>query len=161
MANQIVFTVPGAPKGKGRAKSTARIVTKGGKPLAITRHYTPQETAAYMSLVRLAAAQAMAGRPPYTGPIQMHIQIVCPVPASWSLTRRRRALAGEIMPTVKPDSDNVEKAVKDGMNGVVYRDDVQVVDDSKSKRYGEVAGVTVTLTEMEGVERAQGKGGRQ
>lgn len=157
MAQQIKFTVPGVPQGKGRARSSARIIPgKGGKPMAITRHYTPEKTVAYESLIRYAAAQAMEGRPPFTGPIRMEIDIVCPVPASWSKVRQRRALAGEIMPTVKPDGDNVEKAVKDGINGVVYRDDVQVVRDIKGKNYGEVPGVHVIITEMQGVEPAQG-----
>lgn len=157
MAQQINFTVPGAPRGKGRARSSARIIPgKGGKPMAITRHYTPAETEAYESLIRLAASKAMEGLLPFTGPIRMDLAIICPVPASWSNARRLRALAGQIAPTTKPDADNVEKAVKDGINGVVYRDDVQVVQDSKSKRYGEVPGVRVTVTEIEGLEPAQG-----
>ncbi|VFR81133.1 Phage Holliday junction resolvase [plant metagenome] len=124
--------------------------------MAITRHYTPEKTVAYESLIRCAGAQAMDGHPPFTGPVRMEIDIVCPVPPSWSKVRQRRALAGEILPTVKPDGDNVEKAVKDGINGVVYRDDVQVVRDSKGKVYGEVPAVHVVITELQGVESAQG-----
>ncbi|WP_268602553.1 RusA family crossover junction endodeoxyribonuclease, partial [Escherichia coli] len=59
-------------------------------------------------------------------------------------------------PTVKPDSDNVEKAIKDGCNGVVYRDDVQVVDDGKTKVYGAELGVTVEVTFLDHLEPAQG-----
>lgn len=60
----IVFTVPGVPKGKGRAKSSSRIGRdpKTGAARVFTRHYTPEATAAYESLVKLAAAKAMAGR---------------------------------------------------------------------------------------------------
>jgi Holliday junction resolvase RusA-like endonuclease len=48
------------------------------------------------------------------------------VPASWSGKKQRMALAGEVLPTSKPDVDNVVKAVFDGMNGVLWRDDVLV-----------------------------------
>lgn len=71
--------------------------------------------------------------------------------------RQRRAAAGHIVPTVKPDSDNAEKAIKDGCNGVVYRDDVQVVKDSKEKVYGPVPGVTVVVTFRDDLEPAQGR----
>lgn len=158
MPNQIVFTVPGVPRGKGRAKSSSRIGRdpRTGAARVFTRHYTPEATAAYESLVKLAAARAMAGRPPYTGAIRMDMEIVLPIPQSWSGVRKRRAAAGEIAPTVKPDADNVEKAVKDGLNGVVYCDDTQVVQDSKRKIYGTVPGVTVVVSELHGVEPAQG-----
>lgn len=49
----------------------------------------------------------------------------------------------------------MEKAVKDGLNGVVYRDDVQVVADCKRKVYGRVPGVTVVVTALH-IESAQG-----
>lgn len=158
MPQQIAFTVPGVPQGKGRAKSSSRIGrdAKTGAARVFTRHYTPEATVAYESLVKLAAARAMEGRAPYTGAIQMHLHIVKPIPQSWSGVRQRRAAAGLIVPTVKPDSDNVEKAVKDGCNGVVYRDDVQVVKDSKEKVYGPVPGVTATITFRDDLEPAQG-----
>lgn len=158
MPQQIVFTVPGVPRGKGRARSSSRIGrdAKTGAPRVLTRHYTPEATVAYESLVKLAAALAMKGRPTYTGPIRIDLEIVMPIPASWSKVRQVRAAAGEIAPTTKPDADNVEKAVKDGLNGVVYRDDVQVVADSKRKVYGLVPGVTVVVTVLRGIEPAQG-----
>lgn len=157
MPQQIVFTVPGVPQGKGRAKSSSRIGrdAKTGAARVFTRHYTPDKTVAYESLVRLVAAQAMEGREAYTGPIRMDLDIVLPIPRSWSGVRQRRAAAGEIAPTVKPDGDNVEKAIKDGCNGVAYRDDAQVVEASKRKIYGLVPGVAVLLTVLD-MEPAQG-----
>lgn len=157
MSDHIIFHVPGAPRGKGRARSSSRIGRdKSGKARAFTRHYTPEETVAYESLARLAAAKAMAGREPYTGAIRMRLHIVMPVPRSWSGVRQQRALDKLIAPTVKPDGDNVEKAIKDACNGVVYRDDVQVVDDSKIRVYGAELGVTVEVTFLDHLEPAQG-----
>ncbi|WAI86445.1 RusA family crossover junction endodeoxyribonuclease [Achromobacter spanius] len=106
-------------------------------------------------MVKLVAAQAMAGRESYTGPIRMDLDIVLPIPQSWSGVRQRRAVEGLIAPTVKPDADNVEKAIKDGCNGVAYRDDAQVVQASKRKIYGLVPGMAVVLTVLD-MEPAQG-----
>lgn len=158
MPRQIIFTVPGAPQGKGRAKTAARIVTNKatGRAQVITRHYTPEKTVSYENLVRLAGEQAMRGRPPFAGPVRLDLDIVCPVPASWSGVRQRRALAGEIVPTTKPDKDNVEKAVCDGLNGIAFSDDCRITEGSQRKRYGLTPGVTVVVTELD-TEPAQGR----
>jgi Holliday junction resolvase RusA-like endonuclease len=64
----------------------------------------------------------------------VNLHIDCAVPASGSKKKQRAALAGEIFPTTKPDKDNVIKAVYDGCNGVLWRDDVQVVGGWQLKR---------------------------
>jgi Holliday junction resolvase RusA-like endonuclease len=98
---------------------------------------TPAKTVAYEGLIALAAKQAMAGHPPLTGPCVIDVLAVCTVPMSWPAKKRAAALAGEIRPTKKPDGDNVLKAVCDGINGVVWADDVQAVDQRVRKVYGE------------------------
>lgn len=132
------FTVPGAPIGKGRP----RVTTRGGK---FATMYTPEKTVNYEGLVAHSAKVAMAGMPLMDGPASVRLDIVCQVPASWSQKKRAQALAGQVYPTTKPDIDNVEKAIFDGLNGVVWRDDVQVVDVAKRKRYGDTPGVSVTI----------------
>ena len=67
------------------------------------------------------------------------------VPASWSKRKQAMALAGTVYPTSKPDIDNVEKILFDGLNGIVWKDDVQVVDVVKRKRYGATPGVQMTI----------------
>jgi Holliday junction resolvase RusA-like endonuclease len=57
----------------------------------------------------------------------------------------RRGLIGA---TKKPDADNVVKSLKDGMNGVVYGDDGQVIDLWVSKRYSRAPGVRVEAVEL-------------
>ena len=44
---------------------------------------------------------------------------------------------GLIMPTKKPDTDNIAKIVLDSLNGIAYPDDSQVVDLQVLKRYCE------------------------
>lgn len=133
----ISFAIPGAPQGKGRAK----IVKIGG----FSCMATPQKTVAYEGLIAHAAQQAMAGSPLLDGAAACNVFIDAPVPASWSAKKQRAALAGEVMPTTKPDADNVVKAVFDGCNGVLWRDDVQVVDLRVRKRYSAVPCVRVEV----------------
>lgn len=123
----ITFTIPGQPQGKGRP----RAVKIGG----FTRLASDKKTVAYEGLIAHAAQAALAGRPLLDGPVAINLFIDCQVPASWSGKKQREALAGEHMPTTKPDADNVLKAVCDGCNGVLWRDDVQVVDVRLRKRY--------------------------
>ncbi len=137
----IRFTVPGQPQGKGRAK----IVKIGG----FSRMATPTKTVAYEGLVAHAAQESMAGRPLLEGPLTVSMALDCQVPASWSAKKQRMALAGEIRPTTKPDMDNVVKAIFDGMNGVVWRDDVQVVGLTVAKQYALVPCVKVLVFEVE------------
>lgn len=137
----IAFTVPGQPQGKGRAK----IVKIGG----FSRMATPQKTVAYEGLVAHAAQLAMAGRPMLEGAVSVNLFIDCQVPASWSQKKQRQALAGEVFPTTKPDIDNVVKAIFDGCNGVLWRDDVQAVDCRIRKRYSATPCVRVEVWPVE------------
>jgi Holliday junction resolvase RusA-like endonuclease len=143
----IAFTVPGAPQGKGRP----RAVKIGG----FTRLAADKKTVAYEGLVAHAAQVAMAGRPLIDQAVACNVFIDCEVPASWSGKKQRAALAGTVMPTTKPDADNVVKAIFDGLNGVLWRDDVLVVDLRVRKRYAatpcvrvEVWGVSEPLAEQ-------------
>lgn len=134
----ITFFVPGQPVAKGRP----RVTTRGGNFASM---YTPAKTVAYEGLVAHSAKVAMAGAPLIDGPVFARLQIVLQIPASWSQKKRSAAIAGQVYPTTKPDIDNVEKAIFDGLNGVVWRDDVQVVEVAKRKCYGDTPGVQVTV----------------
>ena len=146
------FTVPGNPVGKGRARTVP--LMRGGKPVIgaggrpVVTHHTPEKTVNYEATVKLAAQQAMRGRPPFAGPCSLVVEALFPVPASWSQARQARALAGEERPAKKPDGDNILKAVFDGMNGVVWVDDVQAVDFRVKKRYAEIPGVEIVVMEL-------------
>ena len=133
----ITFCVPGQPQGKGRARST-----KSG------RHYTPAKTVAYERLIAQCAAEAMGDWQVITGPAECHVIAVFGVPASWSKKRREAALQWVDYPTVKPDGDNIAKAVKDALNGLVWIDDSQVVDLRVKKVYGSWPRLDVTVGEL-------------
>lgn len=117
----IEFTVPTAPVAKARARST-----RSG------HHYTPQKTVDFENMVAWYAKAAMAGKPLYEGALIVTLYYGIPIPK----TLEPRIKKGELIyPTKRPDMDNYEKSVLDGMNGVVYKDDSQIVATFHKKRY--------------------------
>lgn len=142
MDKPVSFVVPGEAIGKGRP----RVGKVGGH----ARLFTPKKTANYESLIAVAAQHAMAGRELIPGPVMIELRIVVAVAQSWSKKKAAAALAGTVMPTKKPDADNVLKAICDGINGIVFKDDVQVVNVSLSKRFGSTPGVAVRVVPLVG-----------
>lgn len=140
MTNELQFTVPGQPFGKERPRAA-----KKGKFITI---YTPQKTVSYEGLIAHTAMVAMSGRKLIMGAVSVDLDIRVSIPASWSKKRQAAAMRGEVAPTKKPDIDNVEKVLFDGMNGVVWKDDVQAVEVMKRKRYAETPGVIVIVREL-------------
>ena len=123
----MVVEIPGPPRGKGRP----RFVRATG------RTYTDPATENYEGMVRQAGADAMGGRRPLEGPVWVLLEIVFPVPASWSLKKQAAALRRDLWPTGRPDADNTLKLFGDGLNGILWRDDAQIVKSEIVKRYGE------------------------
>ncbi len=137
----IEFTIPGQPVAKGRPKFARR----GAHVVA----YTPAKTASYENLVKLAATEAMHGLGPSAAPIYLTIEMRMQIPASWSGKRRALAAAGHILPTKKPDADNILKGIKDGCNGIVWRDDAQVVRIGIGKIYADIPCAVVCISESQ------------
>jgi len=129
----IRFTVPGQPQGKGRAR------------FGNGRTYTPAKTVAYEGLIALAAQQAMEGRELIASPVYLHVTAIFPIPKSWAKKRQAQARSGLSWHTSKPDGDNVLKAVGDGLNGVVWKDDSQVAFSKVMKIYGEAPALDVMV----------------
>jgi len=135
----VKFTVPGAVVGKGRP----RFAKRG----AFVSTYTPEKTANYENLVKLAAHRAMDGQEPYAIAVRCTIDVSVMPALSWSKKKRIEALSGVSRPTSKPDLDNVAKGILDAMNGVVFKDDCQVVELVLRKRYAETAQAVVEVVE--------------
>jgi Holliday junction resolvase RusA-like endonuclease len=139
--NSVSFTVAGAARGKGSVRSG---VSKGGKLI----HFKDEKTASYMTLVKWSAAAAMKARPPLAGPLLVLVTIRLAPPVSTPKRSLPLMLANELLPTKKPDVDNVLKAIFDGCKGVTMTDDVQVCDLHVQKVYSETPGVDVVFEEM-------------
>lgn len=137
MHDALAFTIPGPPRGKGRPKFARR-----GKFVSV---YTDDATASYENLAKLAAQSALAGRAPILCAVSVAVRCFYAVPKSASAKLRADMLSGAVRPTKKPDLDNVGKAVLDGVNGVAFGDDAQVVNLNCSKHYDETPRVEVTI----------------
>jgi Holliday junction resolvase RusA-like endonuclease len=141
----ITVELEGEPKGKGRPRSRVAW-TKDGRPFVAV--YTPSDTRQYELALSWAAKTAMRGHPPFEGPLEIYVEAHFGVPPSWSRKKRDAALADVIRPTGAPDWDNCGK-VTDAFNGIVWRDDSQVVDARVIKRYAEQPLLRVKVKEAE------------
>jgi Holliday junction resolvase RusA-like endonuclease len=56
---------------------------------------------------------------------------------------------GEIWPTTRIDLDNVTKAILDACNGIVYKDDAQIVRLHAVKQYAITPGVSVKIESVQ------------
>ena len=141
MTQQITINVDGDPHGKGRPRFGR---TRGGLPCT----YTDDRTRAEEARIRLLA---MASRPPapFAGAVAVTVVARMPIPASFSVRRRSLALQGRILPTGRPDVDNVAKLVLDALNGVFWRDDAQIVDLAATKVYGQAPGLQIAVEQRE------------
>lgn len=136
-----MFTVYGEPQGKARA----RTVRSGGK----VHSFTPQKTADYEELVR--RAWLASGETGYFNktPIAVKILAYFQIPKSVSKKKREEMLDDFVRPTKKPDADNIAKIICDGLNGIAYGDDAQVVDLEVTKYWTDGdARVEVTIWEV-------------
>jgi len=127
-ANVATFFVPGRPKGKGRPR------------FGWGRVHTPADTRQYEGKVSTLALRATGGRSPMRGAVKLTLVALFALPKKSSKGFPWR-----------PDLDNIVKIICDAMNGLIYKDDAQVVCVSALKRFaadGEGVGVTVTVEEV-------------
>ncbi len=140
---EIRFSVPGEPMGKERPL----LVTCKSHPYAITR----QKTRDYEQLVKDLFATGSKKGEYLFGPVKAEINVYYAVPKSISKKKTAKMLCGEILPTKKPDCDNVAKIILDSLNGLAYKDDAYVTELIVTKAFSEVPRVDITLSEVEGM----------
>lgn len=129
----IDFTVYGDPKPKKRHRS--RVVrTKTGKSFVM--NYPDADGVSAENYIKLAASQNFK-ESIITGAVELRLGFCFKVPNSWSIKKTDEALNGILKHTKKPDLDNLIKAVKDALNGIVWHDDSQVFLVTAEKIYTE------------------------
>lgn len=146
---KIKFIVYGEPFGKKRPR--ARVM---GKHASV---YNPPENERYELKVANAFNQVYQGDFPMwkkdlTGLsaglecyVKATIRAIYSIPKSFTKKKRDLIEIGFLLPTKKPDLDNIAKTILDGLNGVAFTDDAQVVSLVMSKEYGEFPLVEITL----------------
>jgi Holliday junction resolvase RusA-like endonuclease len=135
--SSINFVIEGKPFGKKSVRTTR----KGWS-------YMPKENTNYKSKVQTAYKEKY-GDFSYkrNKPLYVEITAKFEMPKSASKKNMQLMMNGLILPTVKPDSDNIVKMVLDSLNGVAFDDDKQVVLHVCRKIYGIKPEVIVFITD--------------
>lgn len=123
----IYFTVKGQPMGKARPKAT--------RQNGFIRLYSPTRTTNYETYV--AREFQATGAKMLDGNVAIDIIAHYQTPCSWSKAKKQMAEQMKLRPTIKPDLDNIAKIILDGLNGVAYDDDKQVVELNLRKYYSQ------------------------
>lgn len=118
-----------------RPKQRPRVNTK------TKRAYTPEKTREYEALIKDIAKLQWGKNKAIEKPIKMEITFHIKRPASVPLRKRK-------YPSVRPDLDNLEKALIDAMQGAVFNDDSQIVTKTSSKIYSHEGRIEVKLREL-------------
>jgi Holliday junction resolvase RusA-like endonuclease len=132
----IKFIVPGKPQGKARPR------------FANGHTYTPQSTVDYENLIKQSFLLSPdRPRTPLNCPVAISVDVFHQIPANAS--RGRTVALLKAYPMVKPDLDNVIKAVLDALNGLAYIDDKQVIRIDAKRYYSVNARVDVQIEVIE------------
>lgn len=113
------IVIPGRPF----AKQRPRFSRKSG------RAYTPAETVSFERNVGMIAARHFPQ--PLEGPVRVIVRACFAMPASWS--KKKRAELSDKPHTQRPDIDNLQKAVLDGLNRIAFADDAQIAELTATK----------------------------
>ena len=110
--------------------------------------YTEPKSAAYKERIQIVARYEYKNAVVFEDPLRLDIVFYLPIPQSWSKIKQALAQEGVLRPAGRPDADNLGKAVLDGLNKIVYKDDAQVVELQIKKYYDENPRTEVFFTPM-------------
>lgn len=125
------FTIHGKPFAKQRPRFSR----------ANGRSYTPAETVSFERTVAQIATLQFAE--PLAGPVKVTIWATFAPAQSWS----KRKVADHLHRphTQKPDLDNIQKSILDGLNRIAFADDSQVAEITCRKVWGVTEQTVVTV----------------
>jgi len=128
-------------KGKPIAKARPRFARCG----KFVRTYDPQETEESRFLFEV---QKQWARPPMEDPLKVRCSFEMPIPKSTSKKKTWAMIKDEIKHTKKPDISNLIKFIEDCLNGVVWKDDSQIIYLAGGKFYSEEAKTIIMIEEV-------------
>ena len=140
MSDPIVIELDGPPIAWAR--------TRVNTAVRRSRFYTPKNQRDYATALVCKGRKAMGGRALLIGPLSINVTARLPVPASWHRNKKARAVAGDVLPTSKPDWDNFAKLAGDALNCVVYCDDAQICKATVRKFYSENPGLRIEVSQI-------------
>lgn len=111
--------------------------------------YDPIKSRNFKQYVRMVAAQH-APRKLITGPVHLNLDFYRSTPKKYQTKPKQELIeSGQLLPTTKPDIDNLAKGVKDGLSKVIWQDDSQVVSMNVRKFYSMTPKVVVHISYFE------------
>lgn len=112
--------------------------------------YVPQKTKDFEKKIGEHYREATGGyRYPDDAALIVTITFSYKPPRSISKVKAKKMIDGEINYLKKPDLDNLAKAVLDGLNGIAFKDDAQIVRLNVSKEYGREDRIFISIRESE------------
>ena len=138
--DSIELSIDGLPIGKGRPKVTSRF----GHAFA----YTPTRTKDYEQKIKMTYINNYTYFHRLDGPLEATINQYFPVPKGTSKVKHQKMINNEIQHTKKPDIDNIIKSILDGLNGLAYEDDSQIVSLTANKYYSDNPRVDVSIKKI-------------
>ena len=126
----VTFTIDGKPYGQPRPRAVRR-----GNGVAF---YDPKAAVEFKRRVRAAYLDAAGEHEPAPRDVAVCVRIVAVFkpPAKLCKADRERLILDAAPCTMKPDCDNIAKAILDALTELAYEDDAQVTYCLASKEYG-------------------------
>lgn len=139
---EINLIICGEPFGKQRPRVIAR-----GK--GASRAFTPKKTVLYEEKVRLEYIKQYKGFK-FGDKDELHLDVKAfyKIPKSKPKRVKDDMQKGLILPTKKPDVDNIIKIIADGLNKLAYKDDAQIAACSCQKMYSDNPHVEVNIRKI-------------
>lgn len=112
------------------------------------RLYDPKKVSVYKKQLAMMC-KFQYKEDPLDGPLRVELGFYRHVQSSLSKKERELRISGVHRPTVKPDTDNYIKSTLDGLNGLLWEDDNQIVDLIAYKYYSDNPRVEIEVKKLE------------
>ena len=135
---KIIFNIEPVEQARPRATKTRKGI----------RLYDPKKVSTYKKQLAMMC-QFQYKKEPLTGPLIVSLKFYRHIQSSVSKKERELRITGAHRPIVKPDTDNYIKSTLDGLNGLLWEDDNQIVKIVAEKYYSDHPRVEI---EVQGVK---------
>jgi crossover junction endodeoxyribonuclease RusA len=144
---RIEFFVPGIPKPAGSKSYMG--TSKKGKAILVDSSGAAGKN--WRASVQAFARESYQG-PPTDAPVGLTVVFRLPRPKyHYSQSKRNGRHVKESFarayPTTRPDATKLLRAVEDALTGILWRDDSQIISQRVEKRYSEMPGADIWMTE--------------
>ena len=142
---KIIFNIEPVEQARPRATKTWKGI----------RLYDPKKVSTYKKQLGMMCKSQYKDKP-LTGPLIVSLKFYRQVQSSVSKKERELRLSGIHRPIVKPDTDNYIKSTLDGLNGLLWEDDNQIVKIVAEKYYSDRPRIEIEVERLEQNEDERG-----